>query len=533
MKYHKRCVLHMLCFSLLICSQSVPRLSAAQTQTTGAITGRLADSSGAVISNAKVTLISRATGAQINSMTDQIGNYRFNLLPPGAYQLSFSAPGFKTGVPSDITVAVTETSTANFTLLPGAQQETVEVTATGELLQAENATLGTTVEGATIQSLPLTERNYTQILTLSPGVAGNVNDASQLGRGTTDTYVNGASNISNSFVMDGVDINNFGSGRGGDFLQQGGIPIPNPDAIEEFKIQTTMYDAGFGRDAGANVEVVTKSGTNHFHGAVWEFFRNDILNANNVFLEAERQPRPAMKQNQFGGAFGGPILKDRLFFFGSYQGTRQINGLSPFSLSSSFFPNIPSTNRTAQNIASVFCNQPTQEGGTQVSCNGSNVNPVALALLTLQNSSGGYLIPSPRVVNLNAPVSQVTFSIPGQFTEDQAIVNADYQFNGNNRLGTRYFYSRDPQTGPFSTCDYGCPPGFALNTSYTNDLGTIKLTSTLTPRLLNEGFVSLIRNTGVLASQTKLADSSPPSASQTTALRRCYPSSCICGSSTA
>jgi hypothetical protein len=142
------------------------------------------------------------------------------------------------------------------------------------------------------------------------------------------------------------------------FCSRAAFPIPNPDAIEEFRIQTTMYDAGYGRDAGANVEVVTKSGTNQFHGAVWEFFRNDIFNANNFFLNQEGDPRPAMKQNQFGGDIGGPILKDRLFFFGSYQGTRQINGLSASSLSSSLFPNIPASGRTAQNIGSVFCDQP-------------------------------------------------------------------------------------------------------------------------------------------------------------------------------
>jgi hypothetical protein len=498
-------------FILVICLILAPAIGKAQTQTTGAITGRVTDSSAAVISNASVTLTSRATGGQTDSTTDQAGNYRFNLLPPGSYQLRFSAPGFKTAIPAELTVTVTETTTVNLALTPGDRQDTVEVSASAELLQAENATLGTTVEGSTIQALPLTERNYTQILTLSPGVAGNVNDASQLGRGTTDTYVNGASNISNSFVMDGVDINNFGSGRGGDFLQQGGIPIPNPDAIEEFKIQTTMYDAGFGRDAGANVEVVTKSGTNHFHGAVWEFFRNDVLNANNVFLEAEGQARPAMKQNQFGGAFGGPILKDKLFIFGSYQGTRQINGLSSSSLSSSLYPDLSATDRSAQGIGSAVCNQSalaTLHGGAQVSCDGSNINPVALALLTLKNSSGGFLIPAPLVVSAGSPVGKSTFSIPGDFTEDQVIVNADYQLNGSNRIGSRYFYSRDPQSNAFSSCDYGCPPGFALKTAYTNDIGTLKLTSTLTPRLLNEGFVALIRNTGVLTSQTSIADSS-------------------------
>src|SRR6202043_2022245 len=118
-----------------------------------------------------------------------------------------------------------------------------------------------------------------------PGVASEPHSAASLGKGTPDVYVNGGSNISNSFHMDGADINNFGSGRAGDFVQQAGIAIPNPDALQEFKIQTTQYDAAYGRDAGANVDVITRSGTNQFHGAVFEFFRNDIFNANNSFLK--------------------------------------------------------------------------------------------------------------------------------------------------------------------------------------------------------------------------------------------------------
>jgi hypothetical protein len=482
-------------------------MASAQTQTTGSIAGRLTDTSGAVIANAGVTLISRGTGAEIKSTTDQTGNYRFNLLPPGAYQLRCSAPGFKTSVPADITVVVTETSTINVELSPGAQQETVQVVASAQVLQTENATLGTTVQGSTIQSLPLTERNYTQILTLSPGVAGNVNDASELGRGTIDVYVNGASNISNNFVMDGADINNFGSGRGGDFVQQGGIPIPNPDAIEEFKIQTTLYDAGFGRDAGANVEVITKTGTNQFHGSAWEFFRNNKLNANNPFLISEGLPRPDMKQNQFGGAIGGPVLKDRLFFFGSYQGTRQINGLSSSSFSSNTLPAL-TNDRSAAGIGSIFCNQPTAFGGTQVSCDGSNISPVALTLLSMKNSSGGYLVPTPRTLTPGTAFGFSSYSIPGRFTEDQVLVNTDYQISQKHRLTERYFYSRDPQEDPFSSCSPGCPPGFALNTQFTNDVGLIKLTSELTPNFLNEGLFSFVRNTGVLKSQTAITDSS-------------------------
>jgi hypothetical protein len=478
-----------------------------QTQTTGAVTGRITDSSGAVIAQATVLLTSKSSGVQSTIMTDQGGGYRFGLLPPGTYDMRVSAPGFKTAIPSSISVTVTETSAVNLVMAPGTQQETVQVSGGAELLQVTNATLGTTVQGRTIQALPLTERNYTQVLTMSPGVAGDVNNAAELGRGTIDVYVNGASNISNNFVMDGADINNFGSGRGGDFVQQGGIPIPNPDAIEEFKIQTTLYDAGFGRDAGANVEVVTKSGGNKFHGSAFEFFRNNKLNANDTFLNSQGQPRPDMKQNQFGGTIGGPVLRDRAFFFGSYQGTRQINGLSPSSLSSNTLPAL-TDDRSAAAIGSIFCGQPTEFGGTQVACDGSNINPVSLALLNLKGPSSGFLVPTPRTLNADGATGFSSYSLPGNFTEDQVLVNTDYQLSSKQRLSQRYFYSRDPQQDPFSSCSPGCPPGFALNTQFTNDIGLLKLTSTLSPNLLNEAFVAFIRNTGVLKSQTAITDAS-------------------------
>jgi hypothetical protein len=487
---------------------AVTTVASAQTQTTGAIVGQVADTTDAVIVKASVKLTSAATGSQTTVMSDQNGNYRFSLLPPGVYTITYSADGFKTEVSSHVLVNVTETSTLNIKLAAGLQQDTVSVDATGALLQSENATLGTTVEGATIQALPLAGRNYTQVLTLSGGVVGAVNNAAELGRATIDVYVNGASNISNNYVMDGVDINNFGSGRGGDFVQQGGIPIPSPDAIDEFKIQTTLYDAGFGRDAGANVEVVTRSGTNQIHGAAWEFVRNNIFNANDYFFKSLGQPRPDLKQNQFGAAIGGPLLRDKLFYFGSYQGTRQINGLSSSSSSENILPAL-TNDRSSAGIGAVACGIPTAAGGTQVACDGSNINPVALKLLNLKNPDGSYLIPTPQTTAGQQPgYGKSVFSIPGKYTEDQVLINTDYQINPKNRLSERYFYSRDPQVDPFSSCSPGCPPGFALDTAFTNDVASLKLTSTLSPNLLNEGFVALVRNTGVLNSQASITDAS-------------------------
>jgi len=479
-------------------------LAMAQTVSTGAITGTVTDPTGGVIPGVAVTAAEKATGAKRSTVTDASGGYRFNLLPPGVYQLQFSAKGFKTVVPFDVTITVTEVSTLNVGMVLGEQSETVEVTASAQLVQTQSATLGTVVENRTLTEVPLSTRNYTQALTMSPGVIADVNNAAELGKGTQDVYVNGASNISNNFEMDGSDANNFGSGRAGNFLQQGGIPIPNPDAIQEFKVQTTLYDAGYGRGAGANVDVVTKSGGSQFHGSLFEFFRNDKLNANAFFLNQNGQPRPVMKQNQFGGALGGPIIKDRVFIFGSYQGTRQVNGLSSSSFSSNFLPPL-TDDRSAAGIGSVGCTQATAFGGVQVACNGSNINPVALKLLNTRLPNGTFLIPTPQKITNGVGFS--AYSLPGHFSEDQFLINTDYVLSSKHRLAQRYFYARDPQIAPFSTCFFvACTPGSGQDAEFRNHVASLKLTSALSANFVNEALANFSRNTGVLTSESKISD---------------------------
>ena len=482
-----------------------------QTATTGAIRGTVVDPAAASIPDVVVNAVSDATGTKRSGITDANGSYVLSLLPPGAYQLNFSAKGFKTEVPAPVTVTVTEIRTVNISMVVGTQQQTVEVTAAAvPLVQSESSTLGTVVEGKTIQTVPLTERNYTQVLTMSTGVAGDVNNAASLGKGTQDVYVNGTGNISNNFHMDGADINNFGSGRSGDFVQQAGIAIPNPDTISEFKIQTTLYDAGYGRDAGANVDVVTKSGTNEFHGNLFEFLRNEDLDGNDPFLKSQGQPRPSMKQNQFGGTFGGHIIRNKLFFFGSYQGTRQVNGISPSSFSSNSLPAL-TNDRSAATIGREFCGQSTLFGGVQVSCDGSNINPVALQILNVKLANGTYLVPTPqqiRTLGNGQLIGFSSYSIPASFSEDQYLANTDYMITDKHRLDQRYFHSSDPQYQPFSSCSAGCTPGSGVRTTFSNDVADLKLTSAISPTFVNELLGAFIRNTGVLVSDSTISDAS-------------------------
>jgi hypothetical protein len=242
----------------------------------------------------------------------------------------------------------------------------------------------------------------------------------------------------------------------------GGIPIPNPDTLEEFKVQTGLYDAAFGRAAGANVSVITKTGTNQHHGTIFEFFRNDVLNANDFFLNMTGQQRPNLKQNQFGFALGGPIKKDKLLFFGSYQGTRQVNGTASgqaLTACTASLSEPPLTNdRSAAALGKLFGGMKGALGGAAIAPDGSNINPVALALLNFKLPDGSFLIPTPQTVDPSKPFASSGFSVftePCEFVENQGLGNLDYVISPRSQLAARFFIAESNQLVTF--------PGGALN----------------------------------------------------------------------
>jgi hypothetical protein len=398
---------------------------------------------------------------------------------------------------------VTETPALDRVMEVGAQSEQVTVEAAAEVLQTESSTLGTVVTGQSINDAPLASRNYTQILSMSAGAAAGVNDATALGKGTLDMSVNGAMPEQNNFQMDGVSVvNAFGTGVARDCGIYVGIAIPSPDAIQEFKVQTSTYDASYGRNPGANVNVLTKSGSNAFHGTLFEFFRNEDLDANGFFENAEGTGKEILRQNQFGGTFGGPIKKDKLFFFGSYQGTRQLNGVAVQGSSSVFLPPIPGGDRSTQafqaalgaaNCAANHPNNPNYDtlasaipGGMQIACDGSNISPVALAILNSKNPNGSYYM----VGSDNGGYEQHTFSIPAKYTGDQYISNVDYVINSKNTLAMRYLFSEDPQVTPFGSG----VPGTPIYSYYANTNSVLRLTTLITNTLVNEAHATVQRN---------------------------------------
>jgi len=235
----------------------------AQSAGTGALTGAVTDPSGASIPNATVTLTNTQTNQVRTATSGSDGSYRFTLIPPGIYRVRFGANGFKIAEVSTFNVSVTETPVLDRTLEVGAQTEQVTVEAVSETLQTATSTLGTTVGTRAMTALPLSNRNYTQIIAMSTGASVGVGNATSFGKGTPDISVNGNNPGQNNFQMDGVAVNNIANnGSSNDSGIYGGIGIPNPDAIQEFKIQTSTYDASYGRNPGANVNVITKSGTN-------------------------------------------------------------------------------------------------------------------------------------------------------------------------------------------------------------------------------------------------------------------------------
>jgi hypothetical protein len=497
-------------FKTLLCSQlayvalltllfaiCMPSLMAQSAGTSG-LSGTITDPSGAAIPNVTVTLISNDTNQSRTATTGADGQYKFTLLPPGSYKVRFAAAGFKTSEIGSVTLNVTESPTLDRALEVGAQSEQVTVEATAQSLETSSSTLGTVVGSNTVTELPLANRNFTQIIGLSAGANVGVNNATSFGKGTLDISVNGNTPGQNNFQMDGVAVQSMASsGSANDNGIYVGIAIPSPDAIQEFKIQTSTYDATYGRNPGGNVNVVTKSGTNTWHGTGFEFVRNAVFDANDFFynrdtcrldFSGQSCPKQVLNQNQFGGVIGGPIKKDKLFIFGSYEGTGQKNGVNVAGTSAiTNYPVIPSGPRNTQSFVSQLiadnCELPSfgPPGPNGVlPCSSTTVSPVALKMLQVTNANGSYYFPS------NPTFGPLSFNTPALFHEKQTLVNGDYLIDPKNTLAMRFFYSTDPRTTQFNTPIGGALPGAPELSEYSNTNAVLRLTTIVTNTFVNE-----------------------------------------------
>jgi hypothetical protein len=485
----------------------------AQGGATGAVTGVVQDSSGAFIANAEVRITSQATKVLERTVkTGADGSFTAPLLPVGTYTVSIQSAGFARSDFSDVVVRVTETTRMTAKLTPQAVQEHIEVQAQVQAIDTTDATTGQALDSGTIRALPLATQNFQQLLTLSTGAQADLNAASQLGRGAVRIQVNGQREDNNNYSIEGISVTDY------NVAELTNTPLPNPDVVQEFKVQTSLYDASQGRNGGGAINAILKSGTNQFHGDAYEFFRNTVLDANEYFLNQTGSPRPVIQQNIFGGSLGGPVSPGGKlgFFFVNYQGTRQRSGDSPGTLISTFIPYVPAADRGTT---------PQAEANLAADFGVPNADPVAASLLAFRSNqfgapANGYLFPLPNVPAGTAPGSLVQFTVskPGSFTDNQFTANWDKDFrNSRDRVSSRFFLSNSQQNIPFGAGGLqaslgGAASGTDLNFPYelpVNDrVWTLDETHVFSPTLVNDfrfGFVH-INNSAINVNPVTVSD---------------------------
>jgi hypothetical protein len=410
---------------------------------TGAIRGTVQDASGGIVQGATVTLKNGLLSLERETKTQSDGTYVFPLLQPAAgYEVSVAYTGYERSVVTEIAVRIAENTVANITLSVGKLSQEVVVTENATGVDTTSATLGGVVTSTVITALPLPTRNVLDIMGTDAGVISSlVSPSGTITQGSNAFFVGGARQFSNNYILNGTDSNNYQFQT----LAAGIVPIPSPDAVQEFRTQTSLYDVSTGYSAGATINLITRAGTTQYHGVVYEFLRNTVLNANDYFQNAAGGSRPVLRQNQFGGSFGGPVphLRSVLFFF-NYEGLRQANGVS--GSANGFLPVLPAT-RSAANLAQAF--------GLPVSA----IDPVAVNLLNAKGNYGGYLAPSGTGAAVGT-LGTYTYSAPSFYNSNQYSARVDHDITSNNHLDGALFISKGPFTNPVGIGSGGLDEGY-------------------------------------------------------------------------
>src|SRR5579859_7883643 len=526
-------------FLLLILSACLPLLTKAQ-QTLGSINGTVTDATNAVVIKASVQVKNLGTGLTVNAMTQNDGSFNIANLPIGTYSVTISKQGFKTEVHSNILVRGNLTTTVNAVLQPGEVSSTVTVTGT-PLLNQTDTTNGYTLGTEVIQSTPLGTGSFTQLAILAPGVNADLLSGSgtNAGLGNQEIWANGQRDTSNSISFNSVNANNLFNGKSSSSVSEGrfvlntnenflpggqiqtntsvydaigqGLPTPPPETIEELHVNTSMYDVSQGASSGAHVAVATKSGTNDFHGSAYEYHQTDAWNANQFFLNAASIPRPPLHRNTFGATLGGPVMKNKLFFFGSYQGQR----VSDATNGSTAFANVPCTqqgpiatqtticlsdDRSPAALAAVASAPNCGTVDNPTAClNASQVDSVAQAILSAKGANGKFIVPSATIIPNNPVNNGLIQSLggnaqetgpPSTFSADQVNGNVDYIFSTKDRLAGKYYFQNDPSTSPFAVSQV---LGFPQSLHAGSQVVSIDNTLSLTPNTTWEQRIGFLR----------------------------------------
>jgi hypothetical protein len=452
---------------------SFSKLANAQ-QTLGGILGTIADSSGATVSHVKVELVSNGTGLTRSVIGKPNGDFAFSDLPAGSYTLTFTHDGFDTSKYDAVIVQADRKTTLNVQLKVGSVAISVEVTANSSL-DTVDTTNGTVMDAAQIESTPLGTGSFTQLATLAPGVSADLlsGTGTNNGLGNQNLFANGQRSSSNTFTFNSVVSNNLFNGNSsssvaasravlntGESFQSNGtigtntsiydaigqaLPTPPQQTISEMRVDTSMFDASEGATAGAHLDVTTKSGTNQYHGSLYGLLESSKLDSDPFFNRQIGLPTPDLHRYWVGAELGGPILKQKLFFYSSYQYTRVRDQFK--SLTSYYVPTGLTNDRSLAALQ-AFATEPAGQGAGLAP--NTPLDPVAVALLQAKVSANQYLISSP--VNPKSGGANVNFLGPAsKFNAAQANGNLDYHLSDNDVISTKYYYQHDPTSSPFSS----------------------------------------------------------------------------------
>jgi len=489
-------------------------------QILGAITGTVMDSTGAAVPDAVIKAVNIATNLEVTVHSQSNGSYLVADLPAGTYRLTFTKEGFQAETHTEVLVNGNRTSTVDGSLKVGQVTSTIEVTST-PLMNQVDTTNGYVVDQLTIEQTPLGTGSFTQLAIMTPGVHADFlgGAGSNSGLGNQAIFANGQRDTSNSFSLNGISTNNLFNGNStsqvgenrfvlntGESFGAGGqiqtstsvygaigqaLPTPPAEAIQEIAVNAAMYNATQGANAGAHISVITKSGTNGLHGEVYEKFQNSDMNAAPFFYNADptiNTKVPFLNRNQFGATLGGPIKKDKLFYFLSYQGVRIADATD--ATKTATVPLGLTDDRSTQGIINAV------QSSFGKTITASQVSPVAAALLNAKLPNGQFLIPSAQVTNPNTAVAlgydAVIQGPNAQSRVDQGIANVDYVVNDKDRLSVKYYVQDNPTTNPFGSV--GSTLGFPQVLSAGSQVAAINNTLILSPTLTWEqraGFTRL------------------------------------------
>ncbi len=425
---------------LLLSALIVPASASAQA-VTGTIIGRVTDTSGAVVPGVTVTLTNTGTKLTRVVTTDQDGEYSAPSLPTGTYTVTAEISGFKTVTMSDVELGVDQRVRIDLKLEVGALAESVTIAAESPLVQTSSSELGTTVTNKQIEALPLNGRNFVNLTRTVPGVlrgipGANIDGAGSLAwRASASFSANGQRSRDNNFMLDGVDNN--------ETWLQTVVIFPSVDALDEFKLQTSTYSAEFGRSLGGVVNLQIKSGTNQVRGSAFEFLRNDAFDANNFFNNRAGRPKPDFKQNQFGATLGGPIFREKTFFFGSYQGHRETQGQT-------FLSTVPTVAMRSGDFSEL--NRPIYDPSTGQPFPGNIIPPNQIDAVA--NNILQQLYPEPNTAGTRSASGQVINNYlinPIKERQDnQGDFKVDHNLSTANRFFVRYSFDKTHRLQPAS-----------------------------------------------------------------------------------